>query len=275
MNHIVLTFTLYFLAMLIQFSAAVVALLQIKKIKIYNSGWILLSLGLVLMEARRIEPIMKLINQGKYSVIDSLYAFIISSVLLIGVLKIRKLFDSILMQENALAKLARRDTLTDCLSRYEIFEQGISAIAKSKRLSRPIAILVIDVDEFKKFNDNFGHATGDQVLIRFVDICKQSFRGVDFFGRFGGDEFVAILAESDLKIAQSVVSRIEIDLLESYSEFFGIQFKINASFGISVYDPNQPSNKMPSEIKDLLEYLIQIADLDMYVNKKLKQQNYC
>jgi len=82
--------------MLIQFSAAVVALLQIKKIKTYSSGWILLSLGLVLMEARRIEPIIKLINQGKYLITDSLYAFIISSVLLVGVLKIRKLFDSIL-----------------------------------------------------------------------------------------------------------------------------------------------------------------------------------
>ena len=142
-------------------------------------------------------------------------------------------------------------------------------------MSRPIAILVIDVDNFKKFNDTFGHATGDHVLIRFVDICKQSFRGVDFFGRLGGDEFVAVLAESDLKIAQSVVKRIEKDLAESYSEFFGIQFNINASFGISIFDPNLPSNKMPSESKDLLEYLIQMADLDMYVNKKLKQQNFC
>lgn len=98
---------------------------------------------------------------------------------------------------------------------------------------------------------------------------------MDFFGRLGRDEFVVILAESELKIAQLVVIRIQKNLIESYSEFFGIQFKINARFGISIFDPNLPLNKMPSESKDLLEYLIQIADLDMYVNKKLKQQNFC
>lgn len=263
----------YFLAICIQATAAIVALYQVKKINSHHSGWLLLSLGLTVMVARRFDPAYQLIYYGHYSIADAVYALIISLLLMFGVLRLRGLFDLMHNQEIALDKLAKCDTLTGCLSRYAIFEQGLNAVERSTRLNRPIAILMIDVDSFKNINDTYGHSIGDQVLIQFVTVCKKSLRNIDIFGRFGGDEFIAILTEADLQIAQSVINRIHEDLLHADFIVNNEKLKVSASTGFVIYEPKLSSIEVPNTSKTLLDYLINKADLNMYEIKKLRQNH--
>lgn len=263
----------YFLAICTQATAAIVALYQVKKVNLHHSGWLLLSLGLTVMVARRFDPVYQLIYYRHYSITDAVYALIISLLLMFGVLRIRGLFDLMHNQKIALDKLAKYDSLTGCLSRYAIFEQGLNAVERSTRLNRPIAILMIDIDSFKNINDTYGHSIGDQVLIQFVTVCKKSLRNIDIFGRFGGDEFIAILTETDLQIAQSVINRIHEDLLNADFIVNNEKLKVSASTGFVIYEPKLSSIEMPNTSKTLLDYLIHKADLNMYEIKKLRQNH--
>ncbi len=261
----------YFFATFAQLVASVIALYQVKKIRAHSSGWLLLSLGLTLMLARRADPVYQLISNGRYSLLDAILAVIVSLLLMLGVLKIRNLFDLMQDQEIALDKLAKYDTLTGTLRRYAIFEQGLMAVERSIRLKRYIAVLIIDIDKFKNINDEYGHSVGDQVLIQFVKICKSSLRNIDIFGRFGGDEFIAILPEAKLEIALSVIARIEADLKNTNFTFNNEQLKLSASIGAGVYDPALASLEVPQTAQVLLDHLIRNADLNMYEIKKAKQ----
>ena len=202
----------YLLGLSAQIIASVIALSQIKKVDSYRSGWVLLSLGLTLMLIMRIDYVYPLFSNVDYSLFKPFLALIISLLLMLGVIKIRSLFDVMHNQEIALYKLAKCDTLTDCLSRYAIFEQGLMMIKLSIRLKRPLAILMIDIDKFKNINDEYGHSYGDHVLIQFVSVCKNALRSIDIVGRFGGDEFIAILPEANLEVALSVIQRIKADI---------------------------------------------------------------
>ncbi|HYN55166.1 MAG TPA: GGDEF domain-containing protein [Methylotenera sp.] len=263
----------YFLAISAQLVASLVALYQVKKVKAYYSGWLLLSLGLTIMVARRVDPIYELITNGHYSTADAVYSLIISLLLMLGVLKIRSLFDLMHVQEIALDKLAKYDTLTGTLRRYAILDQGLMAVERCIRLKRPIAVLVIDIDKFKNINDEYGHSIGDQVLIQFVSLCKNSLRSIDIFGRFGGDEFLAILPEANLETALLIIKRIDADLNNADFIFNNKKLKVTVSTGVGIYDPPSSNNEVPQTAQALLDDLIRNADLDMYDVKKLRRNH--
>jgi diguanylate cyclase (GGDEF)-like protein len=104
--------------------------------------------------------------------------------------------------------LATRDSLTNALTRRSMNECIEQELQRSKRSQRQMALLVMDLDHFKTINDNHGHQAGDQVLIRFVNNVNKLLRQVDQLGRFGGEEFVALLPETSLQDAQLVAQRI-------------------------------------------------------------------
>lgn len=261
----------YLLGLSAQIIASVIALSQIKKVDSYRSGWVLLSLGLTLMLIMRIDYVYPLFSNVDYSLFKPFLALIISLLLMLGVIKIRSLFDVMHNQEIALYKLAKCDTLTDCLSRYAIFEQGLMMIKLSIRLKRPLAILMIDIDKFKNINDEYGHSYGDQVLIQFVSVCKNALRSIDIVGRFGGDEFIAILPEANLEVALSVIQRIKADISNANFMFNDEKLQITASIGISIYDPACVTNDGPKTAEALLDQLVNKADLSMYVVKKARK----
>jgi diguanylate cyclase (GGDEF)-like protein len=70
--------------------------------------------------------------------------------------------------------------------------------SRSVRYKKPLSVIMLDVDEFKEFNDRFGHKVGDQVLKMVAARCKLSLRNVDIFGRLGGEEFAVALPDTDL-----------------------------------------------------------------------------
>jgi diguanylate cyclase (GGDEF)-like protein len=102
------------------------------------------------------------------------------------------------------------DPLTGLFNQRGFFEIGDREIERSRRFNHPLAAIMFDVDHFKKINDTYGHATGDQVLKEVTVRCKQQARKVDIFGRVGGDEFALLLLETHLQGALTVAERLRL-----------------------------------------------------------------
>jgi len=99
--------------------------------------------------------------------------------------------------EEQLARMARHDPLTGVLNRYALEELLRRETSRSTRYDRPIGLLMIDVNRFKEINDRFGHAMGDKVLQGVADVVRRNVRESDLVVRYGGDEFLVILPETD------------------------------------------------------------------------------
>jgi len=99
--------------------------------------------------------------------------------------------------EERLSHMARHDPLTGILNRYALDEMLEREVARSKRYAHPIGFLMVDVNRFKEINDRFGHAMGDKVLQGVAEVLKHNVRDTDMLVRYGGDEFLVILPETD------------------------------------------------------------------------------
>ena len=110
--------------------------------------------------------------------------------------------------EEALVELASTDSLTGADNRRGFFEKGENELRRAKRYNRPVSILAMDLDHFKKINDAHGHALGDRVLKTFADVCRSVFREQDILGRMGGEEFAVLLPEDDLAAAHTAAERL-------------------------------------------------------------------
>ncbi len=110
--------------------------------------------------------------------------------------------------EASLMKLSREDTLTGLYNRRTILEALEEEIKRGQRYNRPLSFLMIDIDHFKKINDQWGHPAGDQVLKSFAAECLSAKRENDKIGRFGGEEFVMVLPETAKADAELAAERI-------------------------------------------------------------------
>ena len=108
----------------------------------------------------------------------------------------------------ALEFMVSHDQLTNAFSRTAFIELLDKEVARSRRNSRPIALLMFDLDNFKSINDRFGHVTGDKVIIDFVQRTREMLRNIDSIGRYGGEEFVALLPETSLGEARAIADRV-------------------------------------------------------------------
>ncbi len=107
-----------------------------------------------------------------------------------------------------LERAATHDSLTDAYTRRYMKEALQRELSRSLRHKRQMALLLIDIDHFKKVNDSLGHQEGDRVLTEFVANIKSLLRSADLLGRFGGEEFVVLLPETTLAVANTVAERI-------------------------------------------------------------------
>ncbi len=158
--------------------------------------------------------------------------------------------------ENArLYESATYDSLTGMLRREAVFERLAQEIRRATRYGRPLAVGMADMDFFKLVNDNYGHPTGDITLKRVAQVLTGALRGTDFVGRYGGEEFLLILPETDLRSATEVAERIR-GVLEAMAcqSPDGKSFGVTISIGIAT---------LPLESGDepgVLERLVQQAD---------------
>ena len=110
--------------------------------------------------------------------------------------------------EKQLHQLATTDPLTGALNRRHFFNLTAQEFDRSQRYDRQISIILIDVDHFKETNDKYGHVAGDQMLQTIADRFLENLRQMDLFGRYGGDEFVILLPETDLEQAKFAAERL-------------------------------------------------------------------
>ncbi len=119
----------------------------------------------------------------------------------LGMYGLQRLFEDL----NA---MANTDTLTGLPNRREVLQVAQQELERAQRTNRPVAFLMFDIDHFKHVNDTYGHPTGDAVLCSIAAIARSKMRHIDKVGRIGGEEFLAILPESDEASATGAAERL-------------------------------------------------------------------
>jgi diguanylate cyclase (GGDEF)-like protein len=160
--------------------------------------------------------------------------------------------------ENAhLYELAIMDELTKCYVR-RYFEQRVrEEFSRAERQGSPLALLMIDVDQFKEINDRYGHPLGDTVLKEITRTVKRNLRTYDLLARLGGDEFAIILPEVTFQDAYLVAEKIRVAC--SQLDIPGVQSKTTISIGIACYPLHHVNN---------VESLLKKADVALYKAKQ-------
>ena len=158
--------------------------------------------------------------------------------------------------ERELERLATYDTLTGLLNRRCIIEQLEQALkwCTHGRASRPLAVLLLDLDHFKRINDNHGHAVGDRVLRQFVDVVAAQKRGPEEFGRLGGEEFLLILRDADARSAQQVGERIRRAVEDANIALKpGQTMRLTVSIGLA---QARPTDRSPSDVLERADHAL-------------------
>lgn len=159
--------------------------------------------------------------------------------------------------EIKLSNLANNDSLTGIFNRRKIEELCEIEIKRSDRYSNELSIIFFDVNDFKIINDKLGHHKGDEVLIKIAEVIGQNIRSTDYFGRWGGDEFLIVLPQTNLYKTEIIITTLE-NLLNDINIDLKIDAKVSCSFGLSQYEED-----------DTLDTFIKRADESMYKNKTI------
>jgi polar amino acid transport system substrate-binding protein len=157
-----------------------------------------------------------------------------------------------------LQDLSSKDALTNLYNRRYFGEiaQSISQIASRKHL--PLSFVMLDVDDFKKINDTYGHSFGDKVLQEIATILLETTRKSDIVARYGGEEFVILLPDTTKEGAKSIANKIQTHLRKKTFHLANTPLKVSMSIGISCINPDD---------KTTIEMLYKEADLAMYKAK--------
>lgn len=135
--------------------------------------------------------------------------------------------------QNKLETLAITDPLTGCYNHRMFIELANKEFNRSQRSRRLCCLLMLDIDYFKRVNDNWGHQAGDDGLIHFVNLCRKNLREGDILGRMGGEEFAILMPDTDVEQAEIVADRIRTMLEEQPLLFSGTRIPLTVSIGIS------------------------------------------
>lgn len=150
--------------------------------------------------------------------------------------------------------LARHDALTGLLNRYSLDEYAAREIARAKRGDHGLSLVVLDLDNFKQVNDQYGHAAGDQVLVQAAGRIHEVVREGDITFRVGGEEFLVLLPGADRGVAGRVAERVRQVLVGQPFEFQDQTMTVSTSVGVVTFDP----------IKDDWDSMLRRADQALY-----------
>ena len=125
------------------------------------------------------------------------------------------------------------DELTGVYNRRYFTERSQNELLRAKRYNHPLSFIILDIDLFKKINDNYGHLAGDEVLKNIGIICKNTIRSTDLLGRFGGEEFTILLPETEIDEAVIIAGRILKIIETSETVYNNSKIKVTASFGVT------------------------------------------
>ena len=139
--------------------------------------------------------------------------------------------------EEQLRLMATIDSLSQLFNRRHFMELSAEHLSRCKRNQLPLSVFMLDIDHFKSINDNYSHATGDEVIQMVSQVMKQHVRDGDVVGRLGGEEFAVVLADKDQQSAMIVAERIRNAVAElKFTSAFEQEFQLTISIGVSVLD---------------------------------------
>ncbi|MBF0133459.1 MAG: GGDEF domain-containing protein [Magnetococcales bacterium] len=162
--------------------------------------------------------------------------------------------------------LARMDGLTGIYNRRSFDEMLQRFLDRSVRTKKNIALAILDVDFFKRYNDGHGHQAGDQALISLAKVLSDSLRPADFAARYGGEEFAFLLADTTLEAAAMIAERVRIAIMETkiISQNAEPLPGITVSIGLAISQPDSTA-----------ESLIGLADRNLYQAKQEGRNRCC
>ena len=149
----------------------------------------------------------------------------------------------LLRQRNALQELSRTDSLTQLGNRYQFNDLFQTMLASAQRQDNPLSLVLLDIDHFKRVNDQYGHVAGDQCLQQFSELMRQVFRrDSDVPLRLGGEEFGVIMPGTTLEQACQLAELFRVSLADRKLQIEGQTVAITTSLGVGSYDPEIDRN---------------------------------
>jgi diguanylate cyclase (GGDEF)-like protein len=220
---------------------------------VYNKGFILANMKALQSNLRHLTWQTKKIAEGDFSQkVDFLGDFSES---------FNKMTDKLRENSQRLTKLATFDPLTQIPNRRSLDD----FLERTFETCDKFCVFFIDIDFFKKVNDTYGHDAGDLVLVHLSDILKKQFRTTDFVGRYGGEEFVAILPDATLDIASNISERLLRTVESTPATTTKTVINLTISIGISSRLPED------SSYHDVLKR----GDQALYAAKNGGRNRYC
>jgi diguanylate cyclase (GGDEF)-like protein len=184
---------------------------------------------------------------------------LLNTYLLTRRLEIRRLREELIsrtIQQELTQQQSFTDPLTEIYNRHSLEDMAGRFMSQARRSKKPLTFMLIDVDQFKQVNTKFGHLTGDVVLANTAALLKHSVRGSDAVFRYGGDEFLIILADTSSVDAKYVVERIRTGLVEWNRAGHLENFELSLSMGVAEWAEGKT-----------LTALLDSADHEMYAVK--------
>jgi two-component system, cell cycle response regulator len=176
-----------------------------------------------------------------------------------SMLRIKRLQDQLEEKNRELEQLSISDGLTGLYNHRHLHELLIDEYERSRRTEEPVSLVMFDLDRFKEVNDTHGHQAGDRVLVELADILRESAREIDKLGRYGGEEFMAILPDSDGEAGVTFAERVR-EMVEQQK--FEIDreepLRMTVSAGVATY---------PGPETDSARRLVYQADQALYSAK--------
>ena len=175
------------------------------------------------------------------------------------VLKERRLTQERIHMLDKLKRLSITDGLTKLYNSRYFYNQIRAEIDRTARYQRPLSLLLLDIDQFKEYNDNFGHLEGDKILVSLGKVIKSCLRKMDSAYRYGGEEFTVILPETEGDEAATVAERIRsaVEIRKFYPKGHKASITITISIGVTEYIPEEK-----------VAVFVQRADKAMYLSKQ-------
>jgi len=170
--------------------------------------------------------------------------------------RLREQLISSTLQNQVTEQQSFTDPLTEIYNRRSLDDIAGRFISQARRRHTDLTFLMVDADNFKKVNTRFGHLTGDFVLAEIAGVLKSSIRGSDAAVRYGGDEFLIILADTTAAGAQKVIERVNSKLDDWHAEGNLEDFRVSVSIGIAEWHEG-----------DTLDEMLDAADRKMYDHK--------
>ncbi|MBU0688474.1 MAG: sensor domain-containing diguanylate cyclase [Gammaproteobacteria bacterium] len=161
-------------------------------------------------------------------------------------------------------QVARQDALTQLNNRRAFLEAAQPLLDTAVRHERPLSLVMMDIDHFKSINDRYGHKTGDEALVAMANMLKRLSRSSDVVARWGGEEFILLLPETDQQRAVNHAERLRRVASELRIPAGDSVLTMTASFGIKTLQPNMT-----------LETLIEAADVQLYEAKRSGRNKVC